>query len=365
MTVAPRHNLTICDTTLRDGNHAVAHQLGRADIQVYARAAELAGVDVVEVGHGNGIGASSIQVGRAALSDLEMLRTAKAELRESKLGVLSMPGFASIERDLKPALDCGVDEVRVGAHCTEADVTRQQITVLRNMGVTAKGLLLMTHMVSPEKLLEQARQMQDYGACALILMDSAGAYRPAEVEVKVGLLVANLDIEVGFHAHNNLGLSVANALTAHKVGATIVDVTARGFGAGAGNAPLELVAANLHQEGVDTRLRLYGALDAADVAARQFVLHVPGNDSVTIASGIAGVFSGFAGPVRRAADQFRVDPRDILLELGRRGVVAGQEDTIVEVAMSLADRWNKTHRTEPEAEGLMTAERARPPAWTM
>jgi 4-hydroxy 2-oxovalerate aldolase len=336
MTMATRPHLTTCDTTLRDGNHAVAHQLGQADIRAYARAAELAGVDVVEVGHGNGLGASSIQVGRAALSDLEMLKTAKAELREAKLGVLSIPGFANIERDLKPALDCGVDEVRVGAHCTEADVTRQQITMLRDMGVTVKGLLLMTHMVSPQKLLAQARQMQEYGACAVILMDSAGAYRPVEVEQKVGLLAAQLDIEVGFHAHNNLGLSVANALTAIEAGASIVDVTARGFGAGAGNAPLELVAANLQQNGVISRLRLYAALDAAELAAEQFVKHIPSNDSVTIASGMAGIFSGFAAPVRRAAQQFQVDPRDILFELGRRSVVAGQEDTIVEAAMFLA-----------------------------
>ncbi|WP_369386590.1 4-hydroxy-2-oxovalerate aldolase [Streptomyces sp. CG1] len=330
--------LHICDSTLRDGNHAVAHQLGRADISAYARAAESAGVDVVEVGHGNGLGASSLQVGIAAISDAEMLRAAKAELRNSRLGVLSIPGFASVERDLKPALDCGVDEVRVGAHCTEADVTRQQITMLRAMGVTVKGLLLMSHMASARKLVEQARLMQDYGAEAVVLMDSAGAYTPQKVREKVGELVEKLDIAIGFHAHNNLGLSVINSITAITVGATIVDVTARGFGAGAGNAPIELVAANLHAEHMETRIKLFGALDAADMAEERFVKHVPTNDSVTIASGIAGVFSGFAGPVRRASQRFGVDPREILLELGRRRVVAGQEDTIIEVAMELAAR---------------------------
>jgi 4-hydroxy 2-oxovalerate aldolase len=336
MSTHQRSRLTICDTTLRDGNHAVAHQLGGSDIRAYARAAEAAGADVVEVGHGNGIGASSIQVGIAALSDTEMLTAAKAELRDAKLGVLSIPGFASIERDLKPALACGVDEVRVGAHCTEVDVTRQQITMLRALDVTVKGLLLMSHMASTEKLLEQARQMQDYGAHAVILMDSAGAYTPAAVQEKVGTLVEELDIEVGFHSHNNLGLSVMNSMTAIRAGATIVDVTARGFGAGAGNAPLELVAANLHLEQIESRIRLFGALDAADLAEATFVKHVPTNDSVTIASGIAGVFSGFAGPVRRASTRFNVDPRDILLELGTRRVVAGQEDTIIEVAMALS-----------------------------
>jgi 4-hydroxy 2-oxovalerate aldolase len=328
--------LTILDSTLRDGNHAVRHQLGASDIRAYARAAERAGVDVVEVGHGNGIGASSIQVGLAAISDEEMLTTAKAELTDARLGVLSIPGFSTVERNLKPALDCGVDEVRVGTHCTEADVTAQQISLLRELGVSVKGVLMMSHMASPAKLLEQALLMESYGAEAVVLMDSAGAYTANDVREKVGTLVENLDAEVGFHAHNNLGLAVTNSLTAVEAGATIVDVTARGFGAGAGNTPIELVAANLHVEKIDSRLKLFEALDAAELAQDSFVKRVPTNDGVTITSGIAGVFSGFAAPVRRAGERFGVDPREILMELGRRRVVAGQEDTIVEVALSLA-----------------------------
>ncbi|MFC9588100.1 4-hydroxy-2-oxovalerate aldolase [Streptomyces yangpuensis] len=338
MSTPTERRLEICDTTLRDGNHAVGHQLGRSDIAAYAKAAERAGADLLEVGHGNGLGASSLQVGRAALSDTEMLTAAREQLKGTKLGVLSIPGFATVERDLKPALDCGVDEVRVGAHCTEADVTRQQITMLRSMGVTVKGMLLMSHMAPTRALVEQARLMQEYGAHAVVLMDSAGAYTPAAVGEKVGALVEELDIEIGFHGHNNLGLSVMNSMAAIKAGATIVDVTARGFGAGAGNAPLELVAANLHLEQIETRLQLFGALDAADLAESTFVQRIPTNDSVTITSGIAGVFSGFAAPARRAAERFQVDPREILMELGRRGVVAGQEDSIIEVALDLAEK---------------------------
>ncbi|CAL9331825.1 4-hydroxy-2-oxovalerate aldolase [Streptomyces sp. enrichment culture] len=338
MNMSAGRKLEICDTTLRDGNHAVAHQLGHTDIVEYAKAAELAGADLLEVGHGNGLGASSLQVGRAALSDTEMLTAARAQLKNTRLGVLSIPGFATVERDLKPALDCGVDEVRVGAHCTEADVTRQQITMLREMGVTVKGMLLMSHMAPTKTLVEQARLIQEYGAHAVILMDSAGAYTPAAVEEKIGALVGELDIAVGFHGHNNLGLSVMNSMAAVKAGATVVDVTARGFGAGAGNAPLELVAANLHLEQIETRLQLFAALDAGDLAESTFVKRIPTNDSVTITSGIAGVFSGFAAPARRAAQHFEVDPRDILMELGRRGVVAGQEDSIIEVAMGLAGK---------------------------
>ena len=328
--------ITIADLTLRDGNHAISHQLGAEDIRQYSRAAERACIDVVEVGHGNGLGASSLQVGRAALSDTEMLTAAREELRESRLGVLSIPGFSTVERDLKPALECGVDEVRVGTHCTEADVTRQQITLLREMDVVVKGILMMSHMASVEKLLEQALLMQGYGAHAVILMDSAGAYTSEDVRTRISALVDGLEMEVGFHAHNNLGLAVANSLVAIESGASIVDVTARGFGPGAGNTPLELVAANLHAGNVDTRLKLIESMDAADVADETFIKSVPTNDSVTIASGIAGVFSGFASHARRAGERFGVDPREILFELGRRGVVAGQEDTIVEVALSLA-----------------------------
>jgi 4-hydroxy 2-oxovalerate aldolase len=334
--MSAQRQVTVCDLTLRDGNHAISHQLGADDIRTYSRAAERAGVDVVEVGHGNGLGASSIQVGRAALSDTEMLKAARGELQESRLGVLSIPGFATVERDLKPALECGVDEVRVGTHCTEADVTRQQITLLREMDVVVKGILMMSHMASTEKLLEQALLMQGYGAHAVILMDSAGAYTSADVRQRISTLVDGLEMEVGFHAHNNLGLAVANSLVAIEAGATIVDVTARGFGPGAGNTPLELLAANLHAGGVSSGLRLLEALDAADLADETFIKQVPTNDSVTIASGIAGVFSGFASHSRRAGERFGVDPREILFELGRRGVVAGQEDTIVEVALSLA-----------------------------
>ncbi|OXM47360.1 4-hydroxy-2-oxovalerate aldolase [Amycolatopsis alba] len=328
--------VTICDSTLRDGSHAVAHQLSIEDIRTYSQAADRAGVDVVEVGHGNGLGASSIQIGLAAVDDLTMLRTAKAQLRNARLGVMSLPGFSCIERHLKPAIDCGVDEVRVGAHCTEANVTQQQMTLLDSMGVEVKGILLMTHMISADELLAQAKLMQGYGAKAVILMDSAGAYTRYDVQEKVGTLVDRLNIEVGFHAHNNRGLAVANALTAIESGASIIDVTARGFGAGAGNAALELLAANVRNSAIKTRLRFFESLDAAELAHSTFVKRVPTNDAITITSGIAGVFSGFAGPTRKAAAKFKVDPRQILMKLGERRVVAGQEDVILEVATSIS-----------------------------
>lgn len=339
----------LCDSTLRDGNHAVAHQLGADAVRHYAAAAERAGIDVLEVGHGNGLGASSLQVGQAALDDAEMLELARAQLHETRLGVLSLPGFSTVERDLKRAIECGVDEVRVGAHCTEADITQQQITILREMQVPVRGVLMMCHMASPEKLLEQARLMQGYGAETVILMDSAGGLTQSDVRERVETLLEHLDVEVGFHAHDNLGLAVANAMEASEAGATVIDGTARGFGAGAGNAPIELLVANLHRRSIPCRARLYETLDAAEEAASSFVTRIPSNDSVTIVSGLAGVFSGYAAPAKRIAGTFNVDPRDILFVLGERRAIAGQEDAIVDVAVWLAENPELSSRARREA----------------
>jgi len=200
----------ISDPTLRDGNHAVAHQLSLDAIAAYCKAADAAGVPIVEVGHGNGLGASSLQVGEAAVDDRTMLTHARKSLRTSKLGIHVIPGFATIERDLKPALDYGVDVIRVASHCTEADISQRHIQFCRAQGRTVFGVLMMSHMVDEEVLCAEAAKLADYGAEAVILMDSAGNYLPADVARKVGHLVANLAITVGFHAHNNLGLAIAN-----------------------------------------------------------------------------------------------------------------------------------------------------------
>jgi 4-hydroxy 2-oxovalerate aldolase len=193
-------------------------------------------------------------------------------------------------------------------------------------------------MAEPEVLLEESKKMQSYGAQGIVLMDSAGAYFPEDVTIKVGLLSNKLEIPVGFHAHNNLGLSIANSLAALEAGARIIDGTAKGFGAGAGNAPLELLAAVLERKSYPTRINLYQALDAAEVATRLFEGSLPDSNSITIVSGLAGVFSGFAKPVRRAAEKYNVDPRDIFFELGKRKIVGGQEDLILAVADALSKK---------------------------
>lgn len=328
--------IIITDPTLRDGSHACSHQITVDQIRAYATAAEAAQVDYLEVGHGNGLGASSLQIGLSLVPEVDMLRVAKSCLKRTGLSVHVMPGFATAQREIAHALEAGVDLFRVGSHCTEADLTQRQISYVRNAGKEAWGVLMMTHMASKEVLLEECKKMQSYGAQGVMLMDSAGAAVPDDVKQKVGLLAEKLEVPVGFHAHNNLGLSVANSLAALEVGARILDGTARGFGAGAGNTPLELLVAAMYRLGYKFNADLYKVLDAGDLAAKLFAENLPSSNSVTIVSGLAGVFSGFAKPVQRAAKEMGVDPRDVFFELGKRKVVGGQEDLILEVANDLA-----------------------------
>lgn len=329
-------NIIISDPTLRDGNHAVRHQLTKEQIALYCKAADKAKVPIIEVGHGNGLGASSIQVGLCRETDLDLLKTARENLSFSKLGIHIIPGFATINKDIKMAIDVGVDVFRVASHCTEADVTRNHISYIREKGKEVYGVLMMSHMASVSDLVEEARKMESYGAEAVIIMDSAGAYFPRDVEERIKALTSSLKIRVGFHGHNNLGMAVFNSVIAAQCGATMLDACARGFGAGAGNTQLEVLVPVLEREGFNTGIDLYSVLDAADLAEKQLMSEVPSIKSVSIVSGIAGVFSGFAKPVERLAKEYNVDPRDIFFMLGERKVVAGQEDVIVEVARELA-----------------------------
>ena len=330
--------IVISDPTLRDGNHAIRHELDVEQIAAYCKAADAAGVAIVEVGHGNGLGASSLQLGESKTPDHIALATARKNLTKSKLGVHVIPGFAIIERDLKPALDMGVDVVRVASHCTEADICERHISFSRSMGVEVWGCLMMSHMISPALLLEQARKMESYGAEGVVFMDSSGHYLPDDVRQRVELLVSELSIAVGFHAHNNLGLAIANSIAAAEAGASLLDGCARGFGAGAGNAPIEVLVAVLERLGYVTGIDLYKILDAADLAEQLLMKEIPVIRSVSVVSGMAGVFSGFMKPVTRIAKEFNIDPRDVFFELGRRKIVAGQEDIILEVAKDIAQR---------------------------
>jgi len=332
----PTKTVLISDPSLRDGNHAVKHSLTAEQIAEYCRASDAAGVPIIEVGHGNGIGASSLQLGLSACPDEVALRVARENLKRSRLGIHIIPGFATIERDLSRAIDLGVDVVRVASHCTEADLTERHIGYARQKGRSVFGVLMMSHMASVEVLVEEARKMESYGAEGFVFMDSSGHYLPGDVARRVTALRAGLSIPVGFHAHNNLGMAIANSIAAADAGATMLDGTVRGFGAGAGNAQLEVLVAVLHRLGYATGIDLYKLLDAADMAEKKIIEAVPTISSVSIVSGLSGVFSGFLKPVMRVAAEYRVDPRDVFFELGRRKVVAGQEDLIIEVASELA-----------------------------
>jgi 4-hydroxy 2-oxovalerate aldolase len=327
--------ILISDPTLRDGNHAVRHQISQQHFAGYCAAADAAGVPIVEVGHGNGLGASSILIGECALSDELILKTARDHLTHSKMAIHAIPGFCTVHRHLSMAMDLGVDVFRIASHCTEADITQRHIEFVRTHNREVYGVLMMSHMASPETLADEARKMEAYGAEGVIIMDSAGAYLPTDVKRRITVLVDTLSIPVGFHAHNNLGMGIANSVAAVEAGALIIDGSARGFGAGAGNAQLEVLVAVFQQMGYETGIDLYKILDAADLAEDTMVRSMPYISSTSIVSGMSGVFSGFIKHVNSISVEHSVDPRDIFFELGRRNAVAGQESLILEVALEL------------------------------
>ncbi|MGO3394973.1 MAG: 4-hydroxy-2-oxovalerate aldolase, partial [Serratia proteamaculans] len=288
--------ILINDSTLRDGQHAVKHQLTAAQLRSYATAADKTGVAIVEVGHGNGLGASSYQVGRAALSDEAMLTTVRESLQNSKMGVFMLPGWGT-SADLSKALACGTDVVRIGTHCTEATLAERHLGWLREQGAEAHAVLMMSHMATPAELAEQAELLVGYGAQAVGIMDSAGSLLPQDVTARIAAMRMQVEVPLIFHAHNNLGMAVANSVAAAQAGAGIIDGCARGFGAGAGNTQLEVLIPVLERLGYNTGIDLYHFLDAADLAARELMVVPPMIDSLGIVSGLAGVFSGFKNPV--------------------------------------------------------------------
>jgi len=330
--------MMLFDSTLRDGSHAVNQQLDSKTIGEYCKAIDDVGMYTVIVGHGNGLGASSLQVGLSLLSDRQMLEEAGKYLNKTKLGTFLLPGFGTIEDDLQPAFEQGVDLVCIASHCTEANVTREHIEYTRKQGKEAYGVLMLQHTISDVQILEQARKMESYGAHGVILMDSAGASLPDAVGKRIDYMVNRLHIPVGFHAHNNLSLAVANSIAAIEAGAQIIDGTTRGFGAGAGNCQLEVLAAVLEKMGYETNIDLYHLMDISEDIISRISPKLQGISQVNLISGIAGVFSSYAPHVLKAAIEFNVDYRDIFLEMGRRKTVGGQEDIIVEVAACLAEK---------------------------
>jgi len=326
--------IIITDSSLRDGNHSVKHSISLNSIKKYCKFADDAGVPIVEVGHGNGLGASSLLIGQSTHSDDDILTTAKKYLPNSKLGVHVIPGIATVDKDIKPAIDKGVDVFRVATHCTEATLSKSHIEYLSKTDKQVFGVLMMTALTDTKTLVENALIMEKYGAEAVIIMDSTGTYLPQDVAERVGALTDALSVDVGFHAHNNLGCAIANSLTAAQSGAKYIDACLRGFGAGAGNAALELVIPVLEKSKFDLGIDFHKVIIGAD-KTNYMIKNPPVTNPVNVLTGLNKLFSGFEKPIINASKLNNIEYSSLIFELGNRKLVAGQEDLILEVAEKL------------------------------
>lgn len=329
--------IRIVDTTMRDGSHAIRHQYTPDMVKKIAAALDQSCVDVIEVAHGDGISGSSINYGFGKCDEMELIRSAKSVIKNADLAVLLLPGIGTIE-DLKRAKEAGASMVRVATHVTEADIAIQHLKAAKDMGMKTVGFLMMVHMVSPEKILEQCRIFCDCGVDYINLADSSGYLTPEMVRERISILKEQLDVPIGFHAHNNLSLAVANALAAAQEGAEYLDVTLRGLGAGAGNAQSEVLCALLQREGYELSVDCDRLMDNAQDIVEPMMLRPQTIDTASLMLGYAGVYSSFLLHTYRAAERFGLNPRDILVEIGRRRMVGGQEDMIINVAFELAQQ---------------------------
>ena len=331
--------INIVDTTLRDGSHAVSHSFSPEQVTAIAGGLDKTGVDIIECAHGDGITGSTFNYGFSKYKEMDLINAASKVIKNAKQAILLIPGIGTIE-DLEEAYENGARVVRVATHCTEADVGIQHIQAAKKMGMMACGFLMMVHMASPEKLLEQAKIFQEAGADYINLADSAGYLLPDDVKARVDKLVNGLDIPVGFDAHNNLSLAVANSIAAVESGATYIDATCRGLGAGAGNTQIEVLAAVFNRLGYNTGMDMYAIQDVAEEIVEPIMHRPQVIKTAPLMLGYAGVYSSFLLHTYRAAEKFGLNPRDILVELGKRRMVGGQEDMIVDVAYALAQEKN-------------------------
>jgi len=329
--------VTIHEMSLRDGMHARQHQFTLEEMVSIATALDKAGVPLIEVSHGDGLGGGSVNYGFSKHDEEAYLRAVVPKMTRAKISALLLPGIGTVD-ELRMAVDCGVSTLRVATHCTEADISRQHIEASRKLDLDTVGFLMMAHMIPPEALLEQALLMASYGAGCVYCTDSAGYMLPDDVSARIGALREGLpdEVEVGFHGHHNLGMGVANSLAAIAAGARRVDGSAAGLGAGAGNTPTEVLVAVLDRMGATHGIDLYAIMDVAEDLVVPLTEAPVRVDREALILGYAGVYSSFLLFAQRAGLRYGVSPRDILVELGRRKTVGGQEDMIEDVALDMA-----------------------------